>query len=408
MHTENILIARQPIYDVSLNVTAYELLFRPTQEQAGNPWDGDQATSQVLLNVFAEMGMGIAADNKRAFINFTRSWLESPPPFEPGSITIEILEDIEPTPNMVKAIQALSAQGYQIALDDFVYKPELEPLIELADIIKIDVLAVQGDELETLVKNVKHSKALLLAEKVEHYNVFEHCKQLGFSLFQGYFLCRPQIIEGTSIPSNKLVVMRLMGEIQNPEVSMAELETIIANDPALSVKLMRIFTTAQYATRAKVDSIRKAIVLLGLQKLKSWACLIALSRLSDKPSELIMMTLTRAKMLELIAQKMKADGVDSYFTTGLFSTIDAFFDQDKFAILETLPLEARVNDAILKFEGESGKILQAVVDFEQGHWQQVDWALLRDKGIDEPTMEAAYLEALSWATSIMRSLLDNH
>lgn len=406
MQAEQILLARQPIFDGDMNVAGYELLFRPLASEQGNAWDGEMATTQVILNAFTEFGLETAADNKRVFINFTQAWLANHPPFDPDRVTIEILEDIKPTPEVIASVRALRKEGFQIALDDFVFDRELIPLIKLSHVIKVDVMQYRRDQLERLLTVLRNYPGTLLAEKIEDHETFEFCKAHGFTLFQGYFLCRPQIIEGTAIPSNKLTVMRLMSELQRPDISTDELEGVIAKDPALSVKLLRVFHTAQFRLHSKVDSIKKAIVLLGLAKLKSWATMIALSRLSDKPSELTMVVLTRAKMLEHLALNKQLPNPDAHFTAGLFSALDAFFDQEKLQLLKTLPLESEVNDAILHYHGDLGRLLQVVVQFEQAEWDQIDWGFLDQQAIGHALLEESYYAAIRWAAEMMRSLLE--
>lgn len=403
MESTNILLARQPIYDTHLRVDAYELLFRPP---TGWQWDGDIATSQLVVNAFAEIGIDRATDNKRAFINFTRKWLLSPPPFDPHFVTIEILESVEPDEEVTRNVKQLKKSGFVIALDDFVFDPKWHDLLKLADIVKIDVLQHQGNALIELVQKLRRYPVKLLAEKVEDYSVFDQCKSLGFDFFQGYFLCRPQNIHGDTIPSNKMVVMRLLAELQNPEVDLGSLEKVISHDISLSTRLLRICNTARYGSRAKIDSIRRAMAVIGMRELKQWASIIALSRMSDKPSELITLTLTRARMMELLAQGAKLANQDIYFTIGMFSFIDAFFDQNKETILQSLPFNDEVNQALLHYEGSAGKILQSVAAHEQGHWDQIDWQALDASGISQEAFEQAYMDALCWAAEVMQSLLE--
>jgi len=264
----------------------------------------------------------------------------------------------------------------------------------------------QGDALEQLVRQLAPYPVKLLAEKVEEHHVFDHCKSLGFDYFQGYFLCRPQNIHGDTLPSNKIVVMRLLAELQDPDVQLQGLEKLISNDISLSTKLLRICNTARYATRVKIESIRKAMVLIGLQALKQWAAIIALSRMADKPSSLITLTLCRAHMMELLAQQANLPNQECYFTIGMFSFVDAFFDQSKESLLQSLPFNDDVNRALLHYEGTAGRILQAVEAHERGDWQTIDWLKLEALGISQQQFENAYMEALGWAATIMQSLLE--
>lgn len=405
MDSTNILLARQPIYDRNLNLHAYELLFRPPHPSDW-VWDGDIATSQLVINAFTEIGIDKVCDNKTSFINFTRKWLISPPPFDARHVTVEILEDVEPDEEVIAGVAALAKAGFTIALDDFEFDEKWHPLLEMADIVKVDVLVQQGEALRALVDQLAPYKVRLLAEKVENYEMLEYCKELGFELFQGFFLARPQNVHGETMPSNKIVVMRLLAELQNPDASMSDLEDIISNDIALSTKILRICNTAQYATMSKIDSIRRALVLLGLQTLRQWSCLIALSRMNDKPSELICLTLSRAKMMELLAKAVGKDNPDVYFTIGMFSFIDAYFDQPKATLLHSLPFDSAINNALLHYEGDTGKLLRNVIAHEQGEWDSINWEELSAHDIDEHLFEQAYMEALVWATDVMKSLLE--
>ncbi len=406
--SNDILLARQPIYDKDLNVYAYELLFRPSSRINPEEWDGDAATTQLILNAFTEIGIDKASDNKKAFVNFTRNWLISPPPFESRFVTVEVLETVEPDDEVIAGIRQMKDSGFTIALDDFVFDEKWLPIIDMAHIIKIDVLAYQGAELDKLVEKLKPFNIELLAEKVENYSVFEHCISLGFSYFQGYFLCRPQNIHGDTLPSNKIVIMRFLAELQNPDITIDALDNLISHDISLSTKILRICNTAQYATRSKIDSIKRAVVLIGLQALKQWASIIALSRMSDKPSELICLTLSRAKMMEILAKSSQLGNQDTFFTVGMFSLIDAFFDQPKDKVLAGLPFAESINSALLHHDGEAGKLLQAVVNHEMAQWESIDWTFLTSIGIDESLMEKAYLESILWATDIMKSLTDSN
>lgn len=404
MTKESILLARQPVYDKQLNVTAYELLFHPPEGADHNDWDADSETMAVLVNAFTEVGIGPVADNKTAFIHFTRRWLLSPPPLEPQHVTIQIQKSLNPDTEVVDAVRRLRERGFSIALECVSGMAEWDALLKLTHVVMVDVAALKGETLEKLVVYLKKFPVRLLAQKVENYTVFEHCAKLGFDIFQGGFLCRPQSVKGNAIASNKLVVMNLLAALQNPDIDIKSLENIITNDVALSVKLLRVCNNASYASQAKIDSIKRAIMILGLQKLKSWVSVIALSRMSDKPTELVMLTLTRAKMMEVIAQKAGLPPEKS-FTVGLFSAIDAFFDNDIKSILDTLPFDDEIKQALLLHEGPLGTLLKFTLSHERGDWTSVDWSTLAGMKVDKASFETAYMEGVRWASAVMQSLL---
>jgi len=406
MTSEKILLARQPIYDTSLSVAAYELLFRPADPTAMGAWDGGKATSEVILHAFTEIGIQTVTGSLPAYVNFTRKWLLETPSFDPKQVVIEVLEDIEFDDEVMAAISNLVSQGYKIALDDYVYDPKHKDVLRLASIVKLDVLENDKDTIAKWVTELRKFDLQLVAEKVETHEMMEYCKSLGFELFQGYFLCRPQLIKGSTLSASKVVVLRLLTELQNPDAEINDIEKMIAQDPTLTYKLLKVFSAAVYITPKKVDSIKRAITLLGLDKLKSWASVIAMSQMAEKPHALMMTALIRGKMCELLAEQFNKSEADRYFTVGLFSTLDAFFDRTMEEVMQNIPLEDDIADAILSHKGQLGKVLQSVIAHEQANWDNIDWDTLNKLEITPDELEDAYITSIRWSTSICNSILN--
>ncbi|PCJ19953.1 MAG: hypothetical protein COB04_05035 [Gammaproteobacteria bacterium] len=399
------LFARQPIFDVNLNIKAYELLFRPpeqTDEKSflNNDIDGDMATSQVMFSAFTDVDIIEISENNPVFVNFTARWLTESPPIDPKHLVIEILEDIEVTDEVIQNVKRLSKLGYTIALDDFEYSEQWEPLLELADYVKLDVLKLNSKALRQTIQKLSPYKLKLLAEKIEDYEKLKECINLGFEYFQGYFLCRPQNITGKKIPATRLAVMQIITELQSPDTSIKNLENLISKDPTLSYKLLRIINSAAYSTIKKITSLHHAITLLGLEQVKSWITLISLTNLSDKPDALLTTSLIRAKMCETLSQEGSLNDHEKYFTIGLFSLLDAFFDQEMGDILKNLPLTDEVKNALLHHQGIEGKVLSTVEAFEQARWKNIDWDFLEDLNVDESKLKANLMGAIHWSNEI--------
>jgi EAL and modified HD-GYP domain-containing signal transduction protein len=395
-----IFIGRQPIYDNKVQVFGYELLFRNNETNRANIIDGDIATSQVIVNTFMELGLDNIVGSKNAFLNLTRKFIlgDYPLPFPKDKIIIEVLEDIKAEDKIVTSLNRLSKQGFTIALDDFIYWNGAEPLIEIADIVKIDLLPLNRDELETHVNILSKYKAKLLAEKVETHEDFEFCKDLGFDYFQGYFFCQPNIVKGARLPQNKIALMQLLSKLQDPSSSFQELEQIIGRDVGLSYKILRIINSAHFGLRRKIDSLRQALVILGLQNIRNWASLITLSNLDSKPHELIFTCMARAKMCELFASKLGADDTSSFFTVGLFSSLDALMDRPLEELLAPLPLSDEINQALLERKGSMGDVLNCAIAYEKGDWDNVK------VNLPSAEIQNIYLEALGWAKEIFNQL----
>jgi len=398
------LVGRQTIYNSELEVFAYELLYRPSHQKnfAPDKFDGNKATSEVMLNAFLEIGLDHIVGEKRAFINMTEQFVDGSIaiPFPTETIVVEILEDIKPTPAVKKGIQDLKDKGYMIALDDFVFEEEFMSLIPYADIIKIDLMQISREELTKHVKDLKlRTMVKLLAEKVETLEEFEFCKVLGFDYYQGYFLEKPVIIKGQKMPANKVAILQLINRLQDTSVEVDELQELIKTDASLSYKILRYINSPGFNLGTEVTSIKQAVMLLGLDTLKHWMTLVVLSGLSSKSTDIIQKVLTRAKMCELLAKIIKQENSDDYFLVGMFSMLDVMLDQEMDEILKSIPIRKELKDALLKYKGKEGKVLKVSIAYEHG-----DWEAMKAGTITPKSLKNSYIEAIGWADETISGL----
>ena len=304
---DDIFIGRQPIYDRDLSVYAYELLFRAAPDNTARFSDGDQATSNVIVNTFMEIGLDNIVGQRLAFINLTRSFLVEQDniclPRE--RVVLELLEHIEPDAEVIEGIKRLAAQGYAIALDDFVYHDALQPLVQLADIVKVDVMAQQRDEIRSQVHKLRQHPLKLLAEKVETRDEFDFCRDLGFDYFQGYFFAQPQVLRGQRLPNNRLAILHLLSRLQDPNITPSELEELIVQDVTFSYRILRYVNSAAFSLARKIESVHQAVVILGQQTIKTWTTLLAMSQVDNKPTELVITAMVRGKMAEALAKTLR-------------------------------------------------------------------------------------------------------
>lgn len=398
---QQILMARQPIYDDQINIVAYELLFRQLGEDTANFVDGDAASSELLLNAFTQWDISEIVGNTKAFVNFTKNLINSEIPFDKERLVIEVLEDVPIDDDLIKELKSLSENGYTIALDDFVHSPKANDILPFADIVKIDVLSLSHSEVEAHVKLLSQYKAKLLAEKVETHEDFERCKQLGFHYFQGFFLCKPEIISNTKVPANKLAVLQLLQRLQNPDIEMLELETIVGGDPVLSFKILKLVNSASYSRVTKIESIKQAIAMLGLDKLRSLTTLLALGGLSDKPSGLREFSCIRAKLCEQIGQKLSPHDASSYFSVGLLSMLEAYFDRQLKDILPLLALHEDIENALINGTGSYGSVLNIVKQFQEGHFDNMDWDFLKCHAIGPECLTEMNYQSITWYESLL-------
>jgi EAL and modified HD-GYP domain-containing signal transduction protein len=389
----DIYIGRQPIYNRRLEVIAYELLYRDSEENRANITDFDLASGEMIFNALVEFGLDRLVGPHRAYLNLTGNLLTSEKPLAlpPERVVLEVLETTQVDDEVVAAVELLSAHGFSIALDDFYFSEEWRPLVERAHVVKVDVLGLTDDQVREQVEQLKGYDAILLAEKVETPEQFALCRDLGFEYFQGHFFCRPKVIKGNRLPANRLPVLRLLAALNNPKATLDELEGLIAQDVSLSYRLLRYINSAFFSLANEIESVRHALVLLGDRSVRRWATLISMTTASDKPHELMVTAMVRAKMCELLARALKMQTVDSYFTVGLFSVLDALMDAPMEQTLSALPLSAEVEAALLKREGSMGQVLACALAYENAEWDRVDTLDLGPHAI-----QSAYVDAVSW------------
>ncbi len=378
------------------------MLFRRSDENAAGTVSGEDS-AQAVLNSLVEVGLDRLVGSHTAFVNLSRELLVSPHvmalPRE--RVVFEILEDIDPDEEAVSAIKELHAAGYRLALDDFIYKDSLKRFLPYSFLVKLDVLQIDRATISENVKILRQHGVKLLAEKVESKSMFEFCKMQGFDYFQGYFFCKPEIMRGKSVPVNRLAILTLLARIQNPKISLTELEQIVSQDISLRYKLLRHINSASCALNKEVNSLRQALLLLGTQTVSGFASVLLMSGLTGKPQELTTVALVRAKMCELLARDLRKGDPDKFFTVGLLSLIDAVFDPPMEKALANLPLTSDIKGALLGEDKGSDLyiVLQATLEFERGDFDKVELAPKFEETITE-----SYAHAVEWSRALMPNI----
>lgn len=390
-------VARQPIFNNKLHVYAYELLFRSSRSM---DFDPIQATSCVVNNSLFLVGLDNLTFGKPAFVNFSEQLLTSDlmTLLPKDKMVIEILETVNPTAEAIQACKYLKDMGYTIALDDFVYHPKLEPFIELADIIKVDFLQCPECYCQSLPQKFAETNIVFLAEKIETYNQFKQALSWGYTLFQGYFFCKPDVISASDIQGNKLIYFQLIHELNNTTVDVNKLEHIIQKDVSLSYKLLKYINSTSIGLKQQVGSIKQAIALIGTNNLLKFVSLILLKGITTgKPSELTNMAIVRGRFAELIASNVGLQTVASdAFLVGLFSLLDALLDRPLKDVLAELALKEHIQNALERQPGKLAFILETVVAYEQADWERFDSFRELIK-LDSVIAKNLYMESVSWA-----------
>lgn len=393
-------IARQPILDRRQKCYAYELLFRSGFHNVFDHPDPDEACRKVISEAQFILGVDALTQGKRAFVNVTQHvLLEEWASLLPRAQTvIEVIETVEPTPEVVRACRKLKRQGYLIALDDFVYRDDLLPLVELADIIKVDFLESDAAARAEIIERFRSRKISFLAEKVETHEQFQEALELGYRYFQGYFFSRPIILQGKELPGFKLHYLRLLREIYKTDMDFAKLSDIIKQDVSISYKLLRHVNSAAYGLRRRIQSIREALVLLGEREVKKLTSLITITTIGkDRPEPLMIESVVRARFCELLASHVGLKArADDLFLLGMFSLIEAFVGRPMRDVLEDLPLDEDIKAALLGEDNVLSPVLDFAIDYSLGQWDRVSEGI-REMRLEESEVPQLYLDAVAWA-----------
>jgi EAL and modified HD-GYP domain-containing signal transduction protein len=401
----DVFVARQPIFNRNRKVWGYELLFRSAANQTR--YDGTEATSatrQVISNGMLSIGFDKLLRGKHACINFGREMLlQNMYTSLPHQTTvIELTEDIEPDAEVLAAVKRMRAEGYRIALDDFRPSPQMEPLLEFANLVKVEMCTPKPEQ-EVMLREFQARGIRMLSEKVETDEEFRWALKAGYDYFQGHFFACPVILQGRQIPAIKLHCLRLIQEAHRAELDFTRLTKLISEDVSFSYKLLRYANSARFGRANKIHSIRRALVVLGEYGIRKWVSIAALPTIAaDKPGELMRQSLVRARFCELLGQASGQTVEEQAFLLGLFSLLDALLDRPINDVLTEVGLAPEL-DSVLRGQAPDDSILntiyQLVRAYEAGNWELVECLAAR-MGAPADLIGAAYCEALPWADDI--------
>lgn len=394
-------IARQPILDSRSRVHGYELLFRAGPETAFRG-DGNAATRTMLDNTVI-FGLEKFTAGLPAFVNCTEESLtEELVQVLPASMTVlEILETVEPTPHLMDALVKLKSGGFRIALDDFLWKPQLQPLVELADYIKVDFTLMDAAARAALRKQLGRTPVAMVAEKVETQDEYEQACAEGFTLFQGYYFCRPTLLKSRKVPANAVSYMEILKLLREEFIDWHKLSQQVKRDASLTYRLLRMVNSPAYAVRQEVTSIAAALVMVGEAVFRRIATLAIASELNaNQPPEILRMAFVRGRFCELAARLCALDSTEQYLL-GLFSLLPAMLRVSMSELAPAMPLREKIREAMLGGVIIESSLLHWVESCERADWVRCD-AIALSYGLNQDELMKRYEESVVWAESAMR------
>ncbi len=387
-----IYLGRQAIYDRNLEVHGFELLYRHAAVDRAEFSDGNAASSQVILNTILEGGLTNVVGDRVAFINVERNFILAGglAALSGPQVVFEIVGDIAVDTTLLTSLRSLHHQGRQFALDDYADNEANDALLEFSRYAKIDILSTPEDEVRRLAPLLRRRKIALSGERIETAEALSLCRSLDFDYLQGNYFSQPKLLKFRSVPTNQITVLHLIGKLNDPASSIESIESLISQDVSLTYKLLRHINSAYFNLPKQIESIHRAIMLLGIDNVRAWTTLISLSTLDACRNDLATTALVRGKMCELLAEAAELPDRESGFTVGLLSILDAITQAPMEQLLRGLPLADHINDALLRHEGGLGRILACTLAYERADWEAVDAS-----GLDPSTVSDAYFAALA-------------
>jgi EAL and modified HD-GYP domain-containing signal transduction protein len=392
-------VARQGILNARGHVIGYELLYRDGAGVTSCSTDADLAGARLLADAVLDLRLDTITDGRTAFITLTRSLLLNGAAtlLRPEAAVFGIRDDVSVDADVVEACRNLSSSGYRLALDDFVPGSASEALLRLAAFVEIDVRKFSRADVIGLARSLAARRLPLVAKNVDTRDVFEWAREAGCTFFQGYYFCTPETRSGGAL-SVHATHLRLLSALNQPHLTMDQLEELVKQDAVLSLRVLQCINSAAFAIRREVRSIREALVLLGTGPIRKWASVWCLAKLSaGSTSELATMAMLRARACELMAEKRLDVDAGEMFLVGLCSLLDAMLNRPMKDALAELPLSDAARQALLGRQNSLRAVLEVVMAYEAGSWEE---ALASDVIDDERTLPRVYSSALMWAREI--------
>lgn len=399
----DVYIVRQPIYDRRLDVCGYELFLHPTGVRANGSVEHKRAAAQLVLDTLVDVGLDTLVGDALAFLNVPNELVllllkDIVPALPAPQLVVQLDEHLAADEAVVEIAGHLVSEGCLVALRGFAGQPALLPLVDLADVVRIDARQHDPVAVGEILATLRRAGVRVLADHVGDYPAFSCFRDLGVDYFQGTFLYQPDIVAGKRSGAGRAPLL-LLTRLQDPDADFAELEALVSQDVGLTYKLLRLVNSAWYGRRVRIESVRQALLLLGTRTVSAWLSLIVMAGIPGKPHELMTTAVVRARMCELLAGAMGRSGRESYFLTGLLSVLDALLDMPMAEVVRMLPLAEHVARALVSREGELGEVLASVLAFEQAEWTRVARVGLRPSLVTD-----AFLDAIGFAREVRVAL----
>lgn len=402
MEQKHSIIGRQPVINHHQEIIGYEFFFRNTQ-QDNRPFQEDLETCSKLLSAtMDEMQENWLLGKQYAFINVSHTMLNSAfLELLPAEKTVlEIVGELQLTPELLQRCQALKAQGFKLALDNPQQHSNLQALVSLANYIKLDMREAGLAEARQWLTQYQSATTVVVAEKVETKEQFKALQEMGYRYFQGYFYAQPENLQHKVINPGFDAVLHILNLVSQ-DADNRTIENGFKRDTTLSYKLLRYINSVGFGLSCEVQSLAHALTILGRNQLYRWLTLLMVTAGNNATSPALMKTsITRGRLTELLGESYfdKKDK-DNLFVVGVFSLLDVILNMPMQTIIEKLQLPDAIIEALTARAGIFGpflKLAEACEDADNAEILQLA-ELLK---LDPEKVNQCHLEALAWTEAL--------
>ena len=409
------VVCREAILNKDQRVAGYTFMLRRTINQRVRVSSSivQRLYDEVLLRNILSMNIQRLLGHRLAFIPILPSSLEYASRDHdllkqmPGTGTVFVISASEQLPDNSEAMQAsiqdLKKSGYLFGLQGDMGIPGMQPFLELAEYIFIDIassdIPAMNAQIASISKQVFDKQ--LVATNIQTLEEFHVCAKLPFSYFQGPFVTNKEQWTSSRMDTGRIKILDLLNRIRR-DAETAELIPLFKQDPALSFKLMRYINSAGAGLTSKVSSIDQALIVLGRQKLYRWLTLLLFTSSAGDELEWALMenALVRARLAELLAQDtLPSNARDELFVAGIFSLLDILLHIPMEQVLVQVSLPPLVTQALLHQQGEFAPYLALAIACEEFDQERIA-ILARPFNLSVAQVNAIHADALIWAQQV--------
>ncbi len=401
-----ISIARQPVFNAKKDLWGYELVCVCNSMDIG---ETISIEDNIAVNVASSNYIGIqqvVERGKKIIVNFNEKNVldDSPYALPPKLAVVRVPERLLVNSGVVDSLLRFKKDGYHIAIGGFTGVSGYEKLFSQTDLLCVDTSEIKKDDLKEFVQKGNEYDAMILAENIKNGDRFDMCLETGCSLFHGPFFKIPEKLSVRKISSNEISRFNLLKIIEQEDPDYNELAKLIQSDVSISFRLLSYLNSAAFGFTQKIQSIHKAITLLGWKQMKTWLRVVILSDMNHSPNapELMFVSAQRGKFLETITREHDFWGFDpdSLFLLGTFSLLDTMLGMEMKEVVKYLPLDDKLKAALcLDPNNEYLPLLQLAMRMEESGWDEAN-AMIRNLSLDPIKIRKAFQDSIDWANEI--------